>query len=164
MPNLFQWVSNGFDFDEEEQLRASVLGSLNGWFLIGDALDSMIRGAMGMKQWSNDNPIKAVGKDIGSLIKIMNADDITNEDVQRAMRLLADALGTATGFGFKQAVDMGSSFNDIKEGQYEAGMKKALGYSPYIVEQGLKDKKPQSRFDKDRDKRRKSKKRKSRFK
>ncbi len=138
---------------EEEQLRAAVLGSLNGWFLIGDALDSMIRAAMGLRQWSNDNPLKMVGKDIGRMIKILTDDEITNEDFQVATRALASALGVATGLGFKQAVDMGSSFNDIEEGQYEAGMKKALGYSPFIVEQGLKGK--ESRFEKDRDKKRK---------
>jgi hypothetical protein len=38
VPNFFQYVANGFDWDEKDQLRASILGMMNGWFIIGDAI------------------------------------------------------------------------------------------------------------------------------
>lgn len=139
LPSLFQYVANGFRWDEKEQLRAAILGSFNGAFLVGDALDSLIRGAMGMRQWDVQVPIMGITKDIQRMAKILGDDDITTEDIIRAMRGFMGVSGALTGLPLKQLLDAGMGMKELNEGMYEKGLKKALGWSPYIVDKSIKE-------------------------
>src|SRR5690606_21436379 len=47
IPSLFQFVANGFDWDEEDQIIAMTTGPLNGFVIFGDAVARSIGGAMG---------------------------------------------------------------------------------------------------------------------
>ena len=39
LPMAFQFAANGFEWDDEDQLRAMILGSLNGLFIMGNFLE-----------------------------------------------------------------------------------------------------------------------------
>lgn len=47
LPMLFQWAADGFNIRWKRQLRAAVLGSLNGIFIYGDFAETVIKYATG---------------------------------------------------------------------------------------------------------------------
>ena len=47
IPTLIQFIANGFTWDDEDQGRAALLGTLNGLFIFGDVFDAIARGLTG---------------------------------------------------------------------------------------------------------------------
>ena len=54
IPSLFQFVANGFRFDEEDQLIAAISGSLNGFLILGEVITNAVRVAMGERAFQKD--------------------------------------------------------------------------------------------------------------
>jgi len=134
LPMLFQWVSDWFRWDEDEQKRAMILGPFNGIFIVGDGLDYLIRLGLDMKTWDAEIPLYSIFDDIGKSVKLIGDDDITTEDVFEAIRGLLGATGAVTGKPLKQTLDMGSGVKDVLFGEYGQGLGKILGWSPYATE------------------------------
>jgi len=143
LPMLFQWVSDFFRWDPEEQKRAVILGPFNGIFILGDGLDYLIRTALSMRTFDSEIPLYSIADDIGKAVKLINDDDITTEDVVGAIRGLLGATGAVTGKPLKQTLDMSMGFSDLLSGEYGKGLAEILGWSPYVAEkatEGSKDK------------------------
>jgi hypothetical protein len=138
LPMIFQFVSDGFEWDWEEQRRAMILGSLNGLFIVGDLMDSSIRYATGMKTWSSEIPVVTIKDDIGKLIKaVKNVDihDITTEDVMDALDGLTGIAGKSLGVPAQQAFNWVEAAQKMRIGSYYEGMGIVMGWSPYKMEQ-----------------------------
>lgn len=135
LPMFFQWVSDWFQWDPEEQKRAAILGSFNGIFIFGDLLDSLIRTSLGLRVFDNEIAIYSIGDDISKAIKLIGDDDITTEDVFKAIRGMAGATGSITGVPLKQPVDATLGIGRILNGDYERGISTFLGWSPYTIEE-----------------------------
>ncbi len=94
LPMIFQYIANFGGWDEEdrkEYIRAGILGSLNGWFIAGDAVDSIIRAALNLKIWPQEIPIVSLGSDLQQAVKQIDLDNISVEDVKDALFELGDA-------------------------------------------------------------------------
>lgn len=135
LPMFFQWVSDWFRWDPDEQKRAAILGPFNGIFIVGEGLDYLIRLGLDMKTWDAEIPLYSISDDIGKSVKLIGDDDITTEDIFNAIRGLLGATGAITGKPLKQVVDMGSGVKDVLFGEYGKGLGKFLGWSPYAVEE-----------------------------
>jgi len=134
LPMLFQWVSDFFRWDKDEQKRAMIVGPFNGVFIIGDGLIFLVRTALGMRTFDSEIPLYSIADDIGKAVKLVNDDDITTEDVVGAIRGLLGATGAVTGKPLKQTLDMSMGFSDLLSGEYGEGLAKLLGWSPYVAE------------------------------
>jgi len=147
IPMLFQWVSDWFKWDKEEQLRAVILGPFNGIFIVGEMLDTSIRYAMGMRVFDSEIPIYSIVDDIGKSLKLIDTGidpekDISIEDVFKAIRGLAGATGSITGKPLQQPIDIGAGIIDVLSGEYGSGLGQVLGWSEYVTGgKGKKEKK-----------------------
>lgn len=139
LPMLFQWVSDRFTWDEDEQLRAVVLGSLNGFFILGDGLDFIIRKALDMQTYDLGIPMWQFFEDAGKAIDLADWDNLDADGFLRAIRGLAGATGALTGTPAKQAVDITTGFSDVLSGDYEKGIAEIAGWSPYVAERAAEE-------------------------
>ena len=139
LPMFFQFVSDRFTWDEDEQKRAMILGALNGWFIIGDGLDYLLREALGLRPFSMEIPVYSFFHDVVKASALIDLFDLSSEEFFRAIRGLAGAVGAATGVPTKQAVELGNAGKDILQGKYEEGLTELMGYSPYKAEQLAED-------------------------
>ena len=139
LPMFFQWVSDRFTWDEDEQLRAMTLGALNGYFIMGDALDFMLRKALDMQTFDLGIPIWSAPEDLSKAIALLDPDDLDSESFFRAIRGLAGGIGAAVGLPLKQIVDVSKGFSDILSGEYEVGIAEMMGWSPFKAEQAAEE-------------------------
>ena len=134
LPMIFQWVANMGGWDEEDQkeyLRAGLLGSLNGLFIAGDIIDSIIRQALGMMVWDTEVVIADIGDDIRKIISNLTEEDVSTEDMQQALEAFT-SLGTGvTGLPIEFNYDILQSLYDSN---YETGLLQMLGWSKYTIE------------------------------
>lgn len=137
LPMLFQFVSDFFRFNKEQQLRAALLGSLNGWFIVGDALDYLLRKALGQQTFNSEISLYSISNDMGKAIDLLlkDPDEVDTDDVMRGIRGFAGATGSLTGTPLKQGVDAAAAVDKVFEGEYEQGIGQFLGWSPYVMEQ-----------------------------
>ena len=42
LPMFFQWIASGFDWDEDKQLRAAIIGPFNGLFILRDGIEAFM--------------------------------------------------------------------------------------------------------------------------
>jgi len=141
IPVTFQYVANLGGWDEEdrkEYLRAGILGSLNGLFIAGDVIDSVIRQALGLRVWDNEIPLVTIADDVNKAIRKLDFDDITNEDVFAALLAFAEA-GTSLGIPVKQTVNMIGGMADIIEGSFAEGLARLSGWSEFRAEKEFKE-------------------------
>ena len=139
LPMFFQWVSDRFTWDEDEQLRAMTLGALNGYFILGDALDFMLRKAFEMQTFDLGIPIWSAPEDLSKAIDLLDPDDLDSESFFRAIRGLAGGVGAIIGQPVKQVVDVTKGFSDTLSGEYEKGIAELMGWSPFKAEKAAEE-------------------------
>jgi len=144
IPMLFQLTADAFDWDEDNQKRAVVLGPLNGFFALGDGIEKMLSMALGVRAFPTQIAILSVFDDMGKFLneafEWIAEGDMTDEDFYRATQGLAGALGAVTGIPMKQAVNQLKTGDDFLDGEYEKALKGLIGYSPYTIEQSVRKK------------------------
>ena len=139
LPMFFQFVSDRFTWDEDEQKRAFIFGALNGWFIVGDGLDFVLRKMLGMRTFNMELPVYSVFHDFIKASAIVDLFDLSADEFFRAVRGIAGISGAATGIPFKQFLDESKGVVDILDGEYEQGLTELMGYSPYLAEKLSKD-------------------------
>jgi len=141
LPTIFQFVSDGFRWDDDEQKRARIMGSLNGIFMIGDGIDGIVRALLKMKQYPDSNMALSLFTKMQALIQLHNKKKKAKTDQEKKFRLTAEILGLFTGKPLKTLFDMERGIEKIIEGKVEEGIKQVAGYSPFTAEGG-KEKTP----------------------
>lgn len=147
IPNLIQIIANGFTFDEEDQLRASLLGTANGIFVFGDVIDGMVRllsgGEDDLVNMEGRHPLEFT-EDLLRAIAEIEEDGIMFEDILeggRAMDLALSGLSAASGVPVKTIVNEirglaklteANDFEDLREALMMSG-----GYSGFAIDNAL---------------------------
>ena len=144
LPMFFQWVSDFGKWDKDEQLRAAILGSFNGIFIINDMLDSIIRQSLGLRKFDAIPAPLTIPRGLMRGVQKLTEDDISMEDVIEAIQDISETVGFATGIPFKTLNDWAEGVKDVQKGKPGRGALKLLGWSPYVVEKNLG--KPRSFF------------------
>lgn len=144
LPMFFQWVSDFGKWDEDEQLRAAVLGSFNGIFILKDMLDTIVRlGIKGAKDsdisvFNSELEAFAFADGVYKAMRHIDPNDIWMEDIIEASKDLAEGTaGPISGFPVKQIFNAAEGLEDLGEGDTAEGALKLGGWSPYIVEKKI---------------------------
>ena len=133
IPMIFQFISDGFTWDEDEQFRAFLLGPLNGVFIMGDMVDGIIRRALGLRRYDDEVPIMTIVDDTARGWDLWDWNNLTSEEFHNALRGLAGAVGKLKGIPLKTALDMGEGIDKVLTGKFEEGAIQTLGYSPSVA-------------------------------
>lgn len=139
MPMFYQWVANAFSWDTEDEIRAGILGSFNGIFLLNDALDNGLRAIMGDKVFDTGtkSPFGFVG-DVLHGIKKLNEEDADLGDMIDGWRALLAAAGVLTGYPLSRLADVAEGAKDISEDNVRSGISRISGF-PNAVGDKLKE-------------------------
>ena len=133
IPMIFQFISDGFTWDEDEQFRAFLLGPWNGVFIAGDIVNGIIRRALGLRRYDDEVPIMTIVDDAARGWDLWDWNNLTSEEFHNALRGLAGAVGKWKGVPLKTALDMGQGIDEVLTGKFEEGAIQTLGYSPTVV-------------------------------
>ena len=140
LPVAFQYLANLGGWDDEDKrdyIRAGILGSLNGLFIFGDIMDSIIRKALKLRVFSNEVPISTIANDVMRAMGKLDWDDITPEDVVEALGELIEA-GDSVGIPVTAIKNIFIGVGDIINADVKAGIAEILGWSPRVVKKEKK--------------------------
>lgn len=142
LPMFFQFVSDGFRWDKDAQLRAAALGSLNGAFVLGKVMERMvdwaITGTLNYKLGIREllPPVSVLengAKFLSDSVKYA-VDDISLEDYMEALQGAVRTAGEATGLPLKYPMDVAAASGDyLDEEEYGKAVLLWLGWSPYAL-------------------------------
>ncbi|MCF7875407.1 MAG: hypothetical protein K9L99_06060 [Candidatus Omnitrophica bacterium] len=148
LPMTFQFIANMGGTSEEDRkdyLRAGLLGSFNGLFLVGDILDSAIRTVINtfsaeesakLPVWPYSNILVDLGDDFMKAYKKVTVEDITMEDFYEALEAISSAGTSMTGLPIEYIYDFMESF---VRGEWETGIKEISGWSEYTINKNIKN-------------------------
>ena len=104
VPNLIQIIANGFEFDEEDHLRASLLGSFNGMYIVGELIESLVTmltsGVDSVYDLQGKHPLQAAGDIMVAVGEFASDPDLDLEDILEGVRTmdgLTKAISAGTG-------------------------------------------------------------------
>jgi len=142
IPNIIMIVANGFNWDWEDQLKATALGATNGWVLTGDVLEwvysALLTDATVSEQFdaSARHPL-AMAQDLAQSAEGIGS-AIYWDDWQLAVEELegiAGSMGALTGAPLQSAYRMGFlGPAELAEGDWREGLALMLGWSPYVID------------------------------
>lgn len=135
LPMFFQLIANLGRWDDKDEARAAMLGSFNGLFIIGDALEFLISKAQGDFAFSNNIPfIKEFESGAKALVDMAKSlDDIGSEDFFDAIKDLTASAGNIAGLPVEKLYNIWEGAMDIMDGEYIYGTEKLLGWTPWVV-------------------------------
>lgn len=150
IPNLFQLAANGFDWESEDQLKASILGTANGIFLIGDIIDTVVSKAVTGDYFDSTirHPMEFVGALLDFIENIKEGDIEISDFWEGGKELGAGlkAVSAATGVPVATFQTQLEGTVDVLEGDVVEGGYKMLGYSPWIIDNKMLDKGSEKSF------------------
>lgn len=150
IPNLFQLAANGFDFDEKDQLKASLLGTANGVFLFGDILETVVSKAVTGEYFDSTirHPIEFIGELMDFVENIAQGDIEISDFWEGGKELNAGlkAVSAATGVPLATIQTEVQGAVDVFEGDIVEGTYKMLGYSPWIIDNKVLEKTNEIKF------------------
>jgi hypothetical protein len=99
IPMFFQFVSSGFNFDEDEAKRAAIVGNINGLFIIGDLASKYYDNeVMGKSYPVGQEPhFLSWMKDMYNGVATVLDGDADGEEMLKGLTEIAAAMGKVTG-------------------------------------------------------------------
>lgn len=146
LPNIVQWITNGLEWDEDDQLRATILGPFNVYPIVGDLLNTGLWAAMRLcgKKVDNfgnfDTAFMKPFQSIEKAFKKIKPEDIKSEDIWECLLTLTKETAPISGVNLKPIIDITQNGPKYYEkGQYGNLAKLLGGWSPYVIEKKGKD-------------------------
>lgn len=140
LPMLFQWVADGFDFEFKNQIRAGILGNVNGLFLWGQFFYIATSQALGVKAWSQDTILAAIFREFSQAMGAITVEDWDMESVLNAVKQGVEVAGLITALPAKQAINIIEGTHqmlDAENGEEMLkGFKRIAGWSEWVLNQG----------------------------
>ena len=141
LPNLVQWVTNGLEWDDDDQLRATVLGPFNVYPIVGDLLQTSFWAAMRLCGKNIDNfgafdtalfkPLQSIEK----AFKKIDPEEISTGDIMECIITLTKEVAPISGINLKPVIDIWQNAPKYYEkGEYGDMTKLFAGWSPYVIE------------------------------
>lgn len=133
LPMMFQFVADGFEFRKKRQLRAALMGPLNGIPAFGDAIDTVMRSVTGDDVYGGTGApsVFSSADEFASGVNSLRKKEVTIEDVYDAIEKFATAAGNVVGAPVGPVLQIGKGIKDT----VMKGDPRRLIYSPYALEQ-----------------------------
>jgi len=145
LPMLFQFVADGFNFNDKRQLRAAVLGSLNGLLVIGDLLQTGFAAAQKDFHFGvQGTPVLQTAEDLVQALekagKMIEEDDFAIDNVLSFADKIASGTSKLVGipYGTGKRITKG-----VIEGE---DVRRYIGYSEAVLKQTQSDMKRYKRL------------------
>ena len=139
IPNLIQLIANGFRWDKEDQIFASLFGAFNGIFIVGDLIEATLNYAFDRPTFgtATRHPLSFFD-DLLKSLKSFEKDGLSWEDFiegSRAIDRMSRFGGALTGIPITTLYNDMRGIAQLVEGDAaEGGALLLLGYSPYVIE------------------------------
>lgn len=141
LPMMFQFAASGFRWENEKQIRAFLVGSLNGLLILGDLIETMVDAASIGNYFAPDAvPLVSAGKTTASGIAKMHktiVEGFTTEEVLLAIHDIASGVSKVAGIPYDPLYRISSAVVETSKGTLE-DPRQLFGYTKYAL--GLKDK------------------------
>lgn len=134
IPSLFQYVANGFDWDEDEQLRAAIVGNLNGVFILGDILTSAVGSMFGKRYFPNEPNFAAWIRETSNGVADLIKDGVDTEDLLDALSDIASGIGKASGLPVDFIKGIVDSTEYYEEDETAKGTLRFLGWPDGVLD------------------------------
>lgn len=141
LPNIVQYITNGMEWDDDDQLRATVLGPFNVYPIVGDILQTAFWAAMRLsgKKVDNfgafDNALLKPFQSIERAFKKIKPDDISAEDIWECIITMTKEVAPLSGLNLKPIIDVvDRTPKYLEKGEYGNVLKLFAGWSPYVIE------------------------------
>jgi hypothetical protein len=142
LPMLFQFVASGFEWDEEDQKRAILMGPLNGLFILKDFAEPIVEAIVTgrMPRFGNELPIFTPAKSLAMAIveanKMLTGED---GDVGKMIDKTLSGLSKTNipwigGIPYDPMKRLGTGIYDATTGETEHPKRRAMGFSKYALE------------------------------
>ncbi len=141
LPMFFQYVASGFDWDDDDQIRAALLGPLNGIFVVRDLLDATVNAIVTGKVYRSSGapPPMTIGSHVAETFAQLHKMIVNGDWDMEAWLTFVDKFAIAASEG------MGVPYEPIKrlitgikaaiEGETKSPVRRALGFSEKVVEE-----------------------------
>lgn len=124
LPILFQYASDAFEWDDENQKIALYTGFLDGLFIVGPIWEKTVAYMNGVYYHSGGTPNFLSGtEEFGTAV----AKSVKNGEI--ALQDLLEATGHILGLPIEQGYNIEGGLEDIKQGKEEQGIKRLLGFT-----------------------------------
>lgn len=141
IPQFYQALANGIlfgEWDNEDQFRALILGSLNGIPIIGDMVNKAFRSVQG-KRNSEVGLFKWTNEVVDSLENVFDtAQSAIDGDFEAMLEILLDmgktAVSTGAGLPVPQVEQAIEGTGDFLDQNYKTGVLKWLGFPDSVAE------------------------------
>ena len=140
LPMLFQFIASGFRWEKDKELRAMLLGSLNGILVVGDLMERMV-GVL-LSGWSIEaegdlaTPFGSAeeGLRLGHAIHMALKDDhdIDFEEAVTIAHQLAITVGSLTGIAYSNVTKLITGWSDYIKRETD-DERRLLGYSDWVL-------------------------------
>lgn len=142
LPMIFQFVADGFKWDDEEQLRAAVTGPVNGIFIAGDVYEAVVRVLLNeglefnLERYQTKNNLL---EPMDGIVKAVEALDIGNTDFEDVIdavnKFMVYSVGPVTGLPTKLIFStIPGASSDMMYGEEGKGVLKFLGWGPAHID------------------------------
>jgi hypothetical protein len=136
LPTLFQLTANGFELDDEEERKdliwAAILGNINNYFLIGDAIDAILDTVRDRPFGYQGTPVESIVVDAKRAVSeatsiiedIAEGKDLSMEDYIEAIDRITKPVAYGTGVPWPGVYKTSSGIvNAIKDDEATAAKK-----------------------------------------
>ena len=153
LPMMFQFAASGFRWENEKQVRAFLVGSLNGLLILGDIVEGLLDAMLAEASYGYDgvplasgvNQLYRVSGGIGKALR----EGFSTEEILEIIHNFASGGSKFVGIPYDPLYRISKGVTDLGKGELQ-DPRQLLGYTEYAL--GLKDEK-KSRKRKPRQKR-----------
>ena len=160
LPTLFQFAAQGFELDDDEDkhdlLRAAIIGNINNYFALGDALETIVNWTTGKKFGYTASPMESfvpkTGYAIMDLIdiasKYIEGEGLSLEDVAEFLKSASTPIAYGTGVPLIGMSNMAKGVIDASRDEEATLAKKikwGIGYSKEQLDKSEYDKEGKSK-------------------
>lgn len=142
LPMVFQFIANGFRWDDEDQLRAAILGSFNKLFIVGEMADALIaaivsndiRRASGLSQTPYGDVAQDVVYAVGRLDRELENGTFDMSDMLFVADHIASASSKGLGIPYEGVRNWTEGAAAAALGETDMPIRRMMGYTDYALD------------------------------
>jgi len=138
LPTFFQWIASGLKWDNDDQLRANILGSFNGILAFGQALEGLTQMAISKFNGSgsyffgiSSSPVLTTADEaqaaLGDIAKLIGEGDVSLNDVRKVLHKSMKVASKVKGIPYAAPARMIEGiYEGVTTSRWDDGLAKGL--------------------------------------